>query len=46
MQFTFAHTNFNVLDLRRSLDFYRDALGLREVDRIDGAVVRDILHID
>ena len=36
MQFTFAHTNFNVLDLQRSLDFYREALGLTEVDRIDG----------
>ena len=28
MQFTFKHTNFNVLDLQRSLDFYKEALGL------------------
>ena len=32
----FAHFNFNVLDLKRSMDFYDKALGLREVDRIDG----------
>ena len=30
MQFTFKHTNFNVLDLQRSLDFYKEALGLTE----------------
>ena len=30
MQFTFAHNNFNVLDLDRSLAFYREALGLTE----------------
>ena len=30
---TFAHFNFNVLDLKRSLSFYRDALGLTEVRR-------------
>lgn len=35
MQFTFRHTNFNVLDLQRSLDFYREALGLTEVRRIE-----------
>ena len=34
MQFTFAHNNFNVRDLDRSLAFYREALDLREVDRI------------
>ena len=36
MQFTFKHTNFNVLDLQRSLDFYKEALGLTEQSRIDG----------
>lgn len=36
MQFQFAHNNFNVRDLARSLDFYAKALGLTEVRRIDG----------
>ncbi len=31
--FTFAHTNLNVKDLDRSLSFYREALGLRELRR-------------
>lgn len=35
MQFTFKHTNFNVLDLQRSIDFYQEALGLQEVSRIE-----------
>ena len=38
--FTFNHVNFNVLDLERSLDFYRDALGLtpvREKEAKDGS---------
>ncbi|ERT62713.1 MULTISPECIES: VOC family protein [Megasphaera] len=35
MQFTFKHTNFNVLDLKRSMDFYEAALGLKEVRRIE-----------
>lgn len=42
MNFTFAHNNLNVLDLQRSLAFYRDALGLREVGRIvppDGSFI-------
>lgn len=42
MKFTFAHNNFNVLDLARSLDFYRDALDLTEVRRIvpeDGSFI-------
>ena len=26
--FAFTHVNFNVLDLQKSLDFYREALGL------------------
>lgn len=34
MKFRFAHQNFNVLDLDRSLAFYREALGLAEVRRI------------
>lgn len=36
MQFTFKHTNFNVLDLKRSMEFYEDALGLKETARIEG----------
>ncbi len=31
--FTFAHQNFNVADLGKSLDFYQKALGLTEVRR-------------
>ena len=33
MKFTFAHNNFNVLDLEKSLDFYAKALGLGETRR-------------
>lgn len=33
MEFTFAHNNFNVLDLEKSLAFYKEALGLAEVRR-------------
>lgn len=42
MQFTFAHNNFNVLDLEKSLNFYKDALGLVEDSRIvpeDGSFI-------
>jgi lactoylglutathione lyase len=33
MKFTFAHNNLNVLNLEKSLDFYKEALGLTEVRR-------------
>jgi lactoylglutathione lyase len=33
MKFTFAHNNINVLDLKKSLAFYKSALGLEEVRR-------------
>jgi len=33
VEFTFAHNNFNVLDLEKSLAFYKEALGLSEVRR-------------
>ena len=33
MEFTFAHNNFNILNLERSLAFYREALQLVEVRR-------------
>lgn len=33
MNFKFAHNNINVLDLDRSLEFYKKALGLVEVKR-------------
>ena len=36
MQVTFKHTNFNVLDLKRSMEFYEAALGLKETARIEG----------
>lgn len=33
MKFEFNHNNFNVLDLEKSLTFYKEALGLKEVRR-------------
>jgi lactoylglutathione lyase len=33
MKFTFAHNNINVLDLEKSLVFYKSSLGLEEVRR-------------
>lgn len=35
MQFTFAHNNFNVLDLEKSLKFYAEALNLQEARRME-----------
>lgn len=35
MKSRFLHTNFNVFNLQKSLDFYREALGLTEVRRIN-----------
>ena len=37
MTFTFAHNNFNVRDLDKSLTFYKEALGLTEVRRKEAA---------
>ena len=37
MKFTFAHNNFNVIDLDKSLKFYEEALGLKEVRRMEAA---------
>ena len=31
MNFKFAHNNFNVKDLDKSLKFYEEALGVKEV---------------
>ena len=39
MKFTFAHNNFNVIDLDKSLKFYEEALGLKEVRRKEAADV-------
>jgi lactoylglutathione lyase len=33
MNFKFAHSNYNVFDLDKSLRFYEDALGLKETKR-------------
>ncbi|MGC4020412.1 MAG: VOC family protein [Muricomes sp.] len=33
MKFTFAHNNLNVYDLQKSLNFYKEALGLEPVRR-------------
>lgn len=37
MNFIFAHNNFNVMDLEKSLKFYEEALGLKEVRRKESA---------
>ncbi len=37
MKFTFAHNNFNVIDLDKSIRFYEEALGLIEVRRKEAA---------
>lgn len=37
MKFTFLHNNFNVMDLEKSLKFYEEALGLKEVRRKEAA---------
>ncbi len=34
MEFTFMHNNFNVLDLEKSVAFYKKALGLLEARRV------------
>jgi len=42
MRFQFAHNNFNVVDLDKSIAFYQNALGLTETRRIkaaDGAFI-------
>ena len=37
MKFSMIHENYNVSDLGRSLEFYRQALGLAEVRRKEAA---------
>lgn len=37
MKFTFAHNNFNVLNLEKSMSFYEAALGLKEAGRIEAS---------
>lgn len=37
MGFVFAHNNFNVVDLEKSLAFYQEALGLVETRRMEKA---------
>jgi len=37
MKFTFAHNNLNVLNLEKSVDFYKKALGLSEIRRKEAA---------
>lgn len=36
MKFKYVHNNINVLDLDKSLTFYKKALGMREVRRKEG----------
>jgi len=41
-KFRFVHNNINVLDLSKSMDFYKEALGLVEIRRIapeDGSFI-------
>ncbi|HZJ56628.1 MAG TPA: VOC family protein [Clostridia bacterium] len=35
MKFKIAHTNFNVMDLEKSVQFYKEALGLVEERRVE-----------
>lgn len=35
MRFTFAHNNINVLDLAKSMEFYKKALNLTEARRLE-----------
>jgi len=37
MKFTLVHTNINVLDLEKSLEFYKKALGMEEVKRLEAS---------
>lgn len=37
MQFRFVHNNFNVMDLEKSIAFYKEALNLQEVSRKEAA---------
>ncbi len=46
MKFTFNHNNINVLDLEKSIKFYKEALGLTEVRRheaSDGSFILSFL---
>ena len=48
MNFQFAHYNYNVMDLYKSIKFYEEALGLKEVRRKeaeDGSFILAILHL-
>ncbi|MBE6097368.1 MAG: lactoylglutathione lyase [Schwartzia succinivorans] len=36
MSFKFAHNNFNVVDLEKSMNFYEEALGFKEAHRLEG----------
>lgn len=36
MKFQFAHNNFNVLDLERSLKFYEEALAFKPARKLEG----------
>ena len=37
MNFQFAHYNYNVMDLEKSIRFYQEALGLKETRRKEAA---------
>jgi lactoylglutathione lyase len=47
VKFKFAHFNFNVLDLQKSIQFYQDALGLtvkRSKEAADGSYIITFLE--
>ena len=37
MKFAFNHNNINVIDLEKSIAFYKEALGLKEIRRKEAA---------
>ena len=45
MSFQFAHYNYNVMDLDKSIRFYEEALGLKEVRRKKPKTEASFLHI-
>ena len=44
MNFQFAHYNYNVIDLDKSIRFYEEALGLKEIRRKEAEDL-SLIHI-
>ena len=45
MKFTFAHNNLNVYDLDKSLEFYKEALGLTVTRTKDTVIFLKVIFI-